>query len=498
MNQLVTFSSTNSTGCPKQHLSKQPTSTVDLFPLRSLALASKSLPPPSFLVPAIIDGLKNSRSYGHLVHLVPGEADAYCARHVAENGGLILTSDSDLLAHDLKDGRVAFLRDIRMESRSDLACATFAPTQICERLGLGPELACRLAYERKCSTNASLAQLVSYCKQPVNDETGYETFCRQYLHLEIRKLPVTKQGKPLRLDCFDPRISEFMLQLDEPQGHPKSDQLSPKIFLPHLIESPEKGSAWEPSTPIRQLAYSVARMVVPGFTRSVQEYRRVQNTVQKGREVTLMNESSAEEFASWISDVISEVKAILGDDVSLFWPLLCLVCDISQCQKQEKQSHVLQTLRDAPVVPLGSSKVPWGVVHFAAHLQAAYYSFRTLHQVLSSGSGLVSEISSPKILSLNSSLSGLPSLATYPDVDSALDMISQTQRHVVIQVLETCVQTDPGLGLNPHYISKADGRRRKRKKTRKDISRSSRGAPKPKPTNSFDVLALETSNDSDQ
>ena len=71
------------------------------------------IPIPAFAVPAILEALRSSKRYGHLTHLVPGEADEFCASHVSREGGALLTSDSDLLLYDLgQTGSVVFFNDI--------------------------------------------------------------------------------------------------------------------------------------------------------------------------------------------------------------------------------------------------------------------------------------------------------------------------------------------------------------------------------------------------
>ena len=81
---------------------------------RSMTVAAVTrLPKPPFLVPAVIEALRNSQDWAPLIQVVPGEADTYCAQDVRQNGGIVLTSDSDLLVQDLgADGRVSFFWDV--------------------------------------------------------------------------------------------------------------------------------------------------------------------------------------------------------------------------------------------------------------------------------------------------------------------------------------------------------------------------------------------------
>jgi len=62
----------------------------------------KSTPEPPFLVPSVLESIKNSR-FGDILTVVPAEADAYCAAEAvvyeASTGkpATIITNDSDLL-----------------------------------------------------------------------------------------------------------------------------------------------------------------------------------------------------------------------------------------------------------------------------------------------------------------------------------------------------------------------------------------------------------------
>ncbi|KAK7417046.1 hypothetical protein QQX98_004807 [Neonectria punicea] len=383
--------------------------------------------PPSFHVPAVIEALRLSR-YQSRVRLVPGEADAYCAQHLLELGGTVLTSDSDLLAHDLGRGSVMFLRDIHLDGDSRLTCATFSPGHICERLGLSSsDQIRRLAYERKLDPHLSLPQILQQCSKTIEDTTGYDEFCQEYLHQEVAPLPTSNAGDTIQIHSLDPRISELVLQLGS-SCHTEDAQEA-KIYLPILIEDPTRGSAWEQSTSIRQLAYTILGWIIPDQASPVQEYRRVNNTVQKGRQVSILAKTLAEEFGKIVVNLMTEIRKETRQNAELSWLILCLSLDIRHCFEEEKQSHVLQTLQNASQV-LNSSKVTWDTIHFVAQLQAAYYSLRILRQVLS----LVP--ARETIPELHKLLVSLPPLTEFPDIDRVINNLLKTDEIQTIKLVK--------------------------------------------------------------
>ncbi|KAL4732480.1 hypothetical protein ACLX1H_001496 [Fusarium chlamydosporum] len=186
LDQLKKVHSTETNGFFPAYFSSLSEASPTLFSAARPPVGKPTIPP-SFHVPAIIDTLRLSSRYAELVHLVPGEADAYCAQHVSHSGGTVLTSDSDLLVHDLEKGSVVFLRDIYRDDQSHLACARFSPAHICEKLKLSSSEICRFAYERKSSPHSTLPQLLQDCARPISDQIGYNEFCQASLQKPVFK-----------------------------------------------------------------------------------------------------------------------------------------------------------------------------------------------------------------------------------------------------------------------------------------------------------------------
>lgn len=342
---------------------------------------------PSFLVPAVLDALRESDRYRAVTHLVPGEADHFCASDVSHHGGIILTSDSDLLVHDLGHGRVMFFRDLQQDAQSKLEFVCFSPRQLFEQLGLRyPELAVRLAYEQKCSPRANLAQLVKTSAQTTQCTSRFLAFQKEYASTEPLSFRQTWAGFEMGATRgLDPRISEIILDF-----HLKLRKgaagLPVRMFLPPLLERPTSKSAWDQSTAIRQLAYSLLSYCTDNeiMVSSVQEYRRVQNLNCTGRRVELMQQKVAEQYMHQVLLCAAELETLSSDLCDLFWIGLAILLDKVESQRQDTASTAEQLHRflrsQESVQP--NEGASWMVVHGTAQLHGALYSLRILQQVL--------------------------------------------------------------------------------------------------------------------
>lgn len=455
--------------CPRL----QGISDVHLF--KSGRLEGKHYLDPTFLVPAVVDAIRQRSKYEGIVHVVPGEADGYCAGYVARHGGVILTSDSDLLAHDIANGKVVFLRDIYMDADSTLLAATFTPRNIYRRLGLpNSTKSCRFAYELKLSHNATLPKLLQACVKPIVDEIGFGEFCRQYACHEGLPLPTMACGHVVSLTGMDPRISELMIQFGGMQHGFDGHCREYKIFLPILMEDPSKGSAWEQSTPVRQLAYTIAGWaLLASSTKSVQEYRRVQSLGQRGRTVNLLSKETATSCISELCDIIAQVKASAAGKLSWYWIILCSILNIRECREHEKYSHVLGMLCEGTdKVPHQSCSTSWDLIHFVAQLQAGLYSLRTLHQVLNTLSGDLMDALPADLRKLRQCLSYLPELNEYPDTVMTIRFLDTVRYHDICQLLKDFVYIREPVSDPPEQI---DQERRTKNVMEKQKKKSKNG-----------------------
>ncbi|KAI7764769.1 hypothetical protein LZL87_003974 [Fusarium oxysporum] len=478
LNQLKASHSSETNGFFPSYFSAANETAPVLF--SAVKLPGKSALPPSFHVPAIIDALRSSPRYTKIVILVPGEADAYCAQHLSQSGGTVLTSDSDLLVHDLGKGSVVFLRDIYLDDQSNLACASFRPSHICEKLKLASSAEmCRFAYERKRSAHSTLPQLLQQCAQPITDQTGYTEFCHEYLDHVVAPIPTSTCGKVIEIGSLDPRISEMVLQLGPQSGHTHTTS-DPKMFLPILLESPSRGSAWEQSTSIRQLAYTVARWIIPGAFSTVQEYRRVNTLAQKGRQVPMLPEKEAKAWSQELVRLMTMIRAGTQVDITRAWYILCLTLDIRYSHEDGKHSHSLQILEETLQAPT-FRKITWDTIHFVAHLQAAFYSFRLLKQIISLGQ------LQRALPDLNDMLSSLPPLAEFPDVERTIVFLQRSNEDRIYKTISRLVPLpNANIDAKPKRTAKD---KKKRKVGKDDAPKRQNSSAKSSSRNFFDVLS---------
>lgn len=472
--RLNIFYSANPTACPRRHV--VPSNDLYLDTNRQSRFTDKTSPDPAFLVPAVIDAMRDNDNYRDKLSIVPGEADAYCAADTAKYGGTILTSDSDLLAHNIGNGKVVFFRDIYENASSKLSCTEYAPREIYTKLGLAKSIdPCRLGYERLRSPNATLPLLLKACSGPIVDAMDYDHFRQQYLQHESAQLPQLIGGDLLSLKGLDPRVSELLLQIGQaPKTKGAKEKI--KIFLPSLIENPNKGTSWDASAPIRQLAYNTAcQYIQAGCSISVEEYRRVQNVDQKGREILLLTNGEAQSAVNELLALMGRVKETQIAPQH-YWTLLSMLLDVIECNQQGKNSHTLITIqRDYSSLATSGDRISWDIIHFSAHIQAGYYSLRILSQVLTS---VILENNGTDNLTLNliqlrSLLSELPPLSEFPDVGSLSSFLKSSKELQVWRILSDFMVFEQEYSQEP-----ADARRETQEKKQNKRGGTSNGVNK--------------------
>ncbi|KAI9163775.1 hypothetical protein HJFPF1_05401 [Paramyrothecium foliicola] len=483
--QLKHFFSNNQRGCPLQYFSNDSdASALNLFNLGRLS--GKPPVTPTFLVPAVTDVLHKHPLYQEMVQLVPAEADAYCAKHLAEHGGIVLTSDSDLLAHDLGSGMVAFFRDVHLDAEGQLVSATFDPSQICTRLGLKPTDACRLAYERQRRPHHSLPQLVQSCLKAPDSEAKYHNFCQQYLSHETATPPTSLHGGRLNLGQLDPRVSELILRLGQDQQSDGKGNTELRMFLPVLLETPARGSAWEPSTFIRVLAYTIARWIIPGPQSVVLEFRRVQNLEQKGRQLSILPKATAGSALAKLLQTVTLLKSLSGRKQTPFWLFLFIVLDIQDRQEADKDCFLLRMVQAPP----GSFQpkrryVSWDHVHLLAHLQAMWYSLRILKQVLILVSADSTNILGADARQLLHLLAELPLTTNSPDLLQVLAWLDAADQSKTMNFLARFVN------IPAPPVDSAGRRASKGQKQRIRAESSSHMSGSSSPSNKFSLLTTD-------
>ncbi len=278
-NRLSQYHQLNPTPC-RASFARQKMIPPALFDAGDARRQLTNLSPLPFLVPSVIEALTSSSRYCSMVEVVPGEADIYCAKYLKKHGGLVLTSDSDLLVHDVGlRGGIAFFEDIEespVDGPDALKARIYRPTTIVQRLSLPKEYGISaLAFEMVLDPSAGLPDVLLRAqsfKHSIEKNPAYERFILEYTPLSDHVTPDGEKTGPVLsiLQRLDPRISEFVLQLPRLAQIAGQSRLIgapevqiPHIFLPFLADNPVLTNAWEISTAVRQLAYGLVNLIVP-------------------------------------------------------------------------------------------------------------------------------------------------------------------------------------------------------------------------------------------
>lgn len=392
LNQLFTFHASFLDGFQISKNASHPTpiTAPQLFdPSRSVPASLRGIPIPAFLVPAIVDALQDSE-YASITAIVPDEADPFCAGAACKNGGIILTSDSDLLVYDLgKHGAVAFFSQLELsKDESSRKCEVFRasvsqPLEIAQRLGL--ENLKQFSFELLRDSSISLTEIVRRAKQQVPEPLPYDVsrqktfheFCKDY---DIKMFDFTTDAmKESLLRCktekprfLDPRISELIL----------SGSSLPSFYLPLLIEDPSKAAAWNVSRDLRQFAYSCLSFnVIDSCPESVIEYSRrgqriepeVLQTLSKKKVVLYANKlaTGLETFMSSICDFSNTV----------IWRTFALSEILYRSAENQKKPPSRSALA-SQITGQANRKISWLHIHLSAQVEAVLYSLRILKQIL--------------------------------------------------------------------------------------------------------------------
>ena len=243
----------------------------------------RGIPAAPFFVASVIETILESK-YAAVTDVVPGEADTFCAvaARKAGRGALILTNDSDLLIHDTgPEGTVAFLTQVETstedgDTEHSRTCDTirvncFRSLEIAQRLRV--DNCKRLAFEIKCNPYTTLRAAIQRAKRPPLDASALEKFVSEFdPQLE---LDVSQQDDRDRqiYRYLDPRVSELVLQTIN-----KTSTQPINIYLPALIEDPDRASAWSSTAENRAFTYSCLQHYSMAWHGSTQRSNHGQTT----------------------------------------------------------------------------------------------------------------------------------------------------------------------------------------------------------------------------
>ncbi|KAI0150739.1 hypothetical protein GGR57DRAFT_181761 [Xylariaceae sp. FL1272] len=437
--------------------------------LTGLALTSvsentgnRSVPQLPFLVPAVLDILKKSTTWWPLCHIVPGEADAYCAQDVKLNGGTVLTTDSDLAISDLgPDGSMSFIDDIRTDDFDDRNLTTnkFSPQSISDRFGLAnfgglP----RVAFEMK-KEGIGFDKAVGI----VRDSRGYDFAASSILYEEFLQEHSTKhylpKGHPVEsvLGELDPRMSEMVVQsllVDEGGGvseeslsmaHRGSELLS--MFLPVIVENRHRKSAWTMSTEVRRIAYGVSQTFARYVSPSIIEYRMIDDIRTKaGRQISIPSLRETLDQCDLLVETMNQLAKALPDK-NLQWLAFGIYLDIVFAVSEDKPSLCASLC--AVVGTDHSDEFSWDLIHFTAQVQASFYSLRMVKQTIDVAAHLTQDLRQP-IRDMRDLLSTLPDMTEWPTVDNMSETLVKAQRSGILDAVTELLDVTPIV--EPKYL----------------------------------------------
>ena len=387
-NQLVNFRATHAADFPPR------SPDVLVRPRDLLATSpptrSKSLSASPFMVSVIIESLQRSK-HAHLTTVVPGEADAFCAEAARQGRATILTSDSDLLVHDLGDeGRVILFRDfevVHLASKGKcIKAVEYFPNGIANRLAL-PNLV-KAAYFMSEDNHRSFTEAVRLAKTQEPSNPEYRGFEQLYgslpVHSDFADTCTRNPRSPFSqvLSKLDPRISELVHQL-KPLMESGDTNTSPRpltMYFPFMIDDPTKTSTWRFGDDIRRIGYSALRLVDPNIA-SIEEVER-KGTRIAASSVPLSNVESTLLGAKNLVTKLQEASQITsGLSPSAAWRCFAMetalgwsVRNLKPLPTQHETITLTLTPRTAPLT--------WRAIHASASVQSVIYSLRIVGQLL--------------------------------------------------------------------------------------------------------------------
>jgi len=487
-------------GVPRQRAGFDENEAVELFPKTRGKEAKMAAPPPSFLVASIIDALAKSPQYVARVKVMPGEADEFCAEHIRScGGGLVLTSDSDLLVHDLgKGGGVVFFADIGLDADAEgLTAPQFRVEDICERLSLKPDHGlAQLAFELFSDPHLTIEQAAERSRRAVastSSPTDYTSFLGPYLSPEAGP----QRERPGESLMLDPRVSELAIRCLPEVGEPGIEQLDTRsvgggndlaIYLPFLLDYPVRTSAWEASKKVRHLAYSLLESVRGSRISCVAEFRRPQSS-SSGVQVHCLTASETEKEGAALLDLLAKIETGISNP-ELTWVILSIYFDVELTVHQGKECPLsFELLRQYILGTLDQGS--WDYLHFLAQVQALLYSLRILKQLMEFTAYHASEGLSPMMAELRERLAGLPPLTAFPSVRSFGEIFRKFGKGNGLDCLGSLFSEREEVLEQIDAIQRAPTPKKGRRPNKRKVSMSKTAPVRPLSKNPFDVLAAQ-------
>ncbi|KAI0465974.1 hypothetical protein F4859DRAFT_498916 [Xylaria cf. heliscus] len=465
-------------------------------------LHTNRFPAPPFLVPAAIEVLRSCRKWGPLVEVVSGEADMFCAEDIRRHGGVLLTSDSDLLITELgPHGTVSFFADIfesdRLGNLQGLMTRKYSLHNINNTLGFNNVGGLpRVAFEKmrhRTSFNEALS-LAKNSKDNILESPEFRAFMEEYSMKEYLPMDHPVQGILSRLD---PRISEVVIQtlLLDPNGtvpdmgrreNPRGPETL-AMFLPIMIENRDRKSAWTMSTAVRELAYGAMQTFAVHESPTIIEYRVLDaSNSLMGRQIDVPGPDETLEQCGLLVDALNQLTTqIPGADMQ--WLSFAIYQDVMWSSSEQKLPLSAFLMDKGKGAFNDEDKISWDMIHFTAQVQASLYSLRMVTQVLDVVASLRKELP-PPMQELRERLSTLPPITEWPTVETMSQILATANEANVLSVIEDIIGVK--IIQNPKNSSKS--RRARKQKSRRRLPRSERDPERSTSANPFAVLSNES------
>lgn len=396
--------------------------------------ARKSLPPPPFLVFAVVEELVRSK-YANVTFVVPGEADPFCVVAAAEAAvaaaaaqamisGVqeaaspitIFSDDSDLIVFEAgAQTRIVPFRDLTVtemgETTKVLQGYEYRPAEILRRekchlsslikpaFFMSLDLFCHLGQALQLTAAAATAAADSPGGGLLDDREDYQIFAQQFrTSKEVQELAEIRSNDILKnsLASRDSRVSELVHQV---QLQARGEMTGPmRVYLPFISDDPARSTAWNVGKETRVLAYSIVLLLLQQQQHeffNIQEYRRTGARISAVL-LELMSGSDSDtegiistsaRLASCLQNGLDTAKGMNLQQEADAWRFVVMQHVLTHLHHE---GLTLPSIEDAVQVVLQGTdssreegkERKWQMVHLDAQYQAAYYSFRMLQQLL--------------------------------------------------------------------------------------------------------------------
>ncbi|KAL8243578.1 hypothetical protein R6Q59_009836 [Mikania micrantha] len=415
------------------------------------------LPPPTFMVASVIETLRLSK-FADIIHIVPGEADPYCAAEARLLSAGILTNDSDLLVYDLgAEGAVVMLRSLsccnaqNQEETISIQAQCQRPSVIVRNLNV-PGLF-SFAFQRSRDSSASTSTIAQRARLGLTEQSAsaWQKFRKEYISTTVSSLLQDSSRTSIyrTIQAFDPRTAEIVCSLNNHE--------TPHMYLPTVLEDPTRDSAWSYSSQIRRLAYSIlfdayskcdaepaSAYVVEHFRKgsrigehSLSQMSRLAMLEEIDALLELFKYHNSQGAQAVLPEITQNIESGLGNSASTqrnrntYCHMLAAAEIVikQRLSKAKPYQPYFSQIFSVDQTDMRSSYTSWDELHFHATMQCTLYSIRMLRQLASHVLNMDASSDLPDLLAPLQQLA--LHLATMPHIQDLFLNPGAIRQHVV-------------------------------------------------------------------